>query len=163
MLSNCSSYSYITFFFFNCFIFFYRRVGIWYFIFKNNSNKFKKCCTRISRMAEQSDADFYQKRANKLVITGQWETTVEMLWLNPVVPLPSQKLILRITQNKKQLIDTIYHMQDLLSNADLHQKRVNKFVAKETTCEMKLWWRGHTEACSWLLMKKLTISLCIWP
>ena len=54
----------------------------------------------------------------------EWQKDAKYFNLCPTVPLPSQKVTLTITQNKKQLIDII--CKDLQSDTDFHRKNTEK-------------------------------------
>ncbi len=96
-------------------------------VFDRYENFSTKSSTRISRMTEGC----------------------KVFQLCPTAPLPSQKVTLTITQNKKQLIDII--CKDLQSDTDFHGRNTGKHKRvitgqEETPVEISCGGvRGHTE------------------
>ena len=78
------------------------KKGDTYLVFDKYNNYSTKSSTRIARMAEGC----------------------KVFQLSPTAPLPSQKICLTITQNKKQLIDII--CKDLQTDQDFHSSSTQK-------------------------------------
>ena len=120
------------------------KSGDVYLVFDRYENFSTKSSTRISRMAE----------------------CCKVFQLCPTAPLPSQKLTLTITQNKKQLIDII--CKDLVSDTDFHRRNTQKHklvITGQDKTPVEISYGGtiilrHDIATT---HKKLTISLCSKP